>query len=125
MPWELGVGLFLLGGATGGWWSRRRAVARAVASAVAVATAKSEAAAQATAGHVFIGGGFEHSAVQLLDVDNQHYVDYVNHIDNDSPVRPISERVRGWDAPRLTADDGRRLGNSGASVVRRQDGELN
>jgi hypothetical protein len=52
---------FLFGAATGGWWSRRRAVRTAVAAAVAEATAS----ASARAGHVIMLGGSGHSPDDL------------------------------------------------------------
>ncbi len=51
--WQLVVGL-LIGAATGGWWSRRRAVASSFTAGMAEG-GKAAALAQAYGGHVFIG----------------------------------------------------------------------
>ena len=63
--WTQYLAAFLVGAATGGWWSRRKAVATAVSKALAAASAT----AVATGGAVYVGVGHE----QLGEFDPEQW----------------------------------------------------
>lgn len=109
MPWELGIGLFLLGAATGGWWSRRRAVARAVSSALSAASAQSTA--QASGGHVYINGAPDSIGTTADDYDNDYHSTTA-----DDALQRSPDRGRGIDTASWDSDDGGRVGNPGQAL---------
>lgn len=102
------IGPFLAGAATGGWWSRRRAVHQAVAQAVADVEARAEATA--AGGHVIIGriGAGR---------DDDHYSSGVDDLDAEFFHHPATgPAVRGGRAPHGLPNGG--PGDVGARLSR-------
>jgi hypothetical protein len=121
--WGLVLAALLFGAATGGWWSRRRAVAHAYVTGHASGEASAVALAQG--GSVTINGSPSESAFDDWDA----FGDDVDRISRERAhqidVRRRAEFIGRVDVAREHSHNGRGLGNSRPDLVQRQNWQVN